>query len=513
MEKKFFSFITQVITFTIVAYAGVNVVSYLFFSKKPASVACQAPESVVVLRPLATKAAFLDGESSRREKTMQLKTNWGTLIFSSHGGTLQRFEVNRPLQGKDGAITTVFPMPAEQQMDRCFLTVLDRETPYYYQLSDTVENDSVYEVEFTAKTKTEMIKKRFTIFKDSYKINLSLSINNYHDSMPLRVRTIFSAPEMVEIQNKDVIAGFVSEGGAVKRFAESVAPVDLYWPQENLFGLSNRYFIHACIGSSSNENDERNYFMRSEKGRLMCCMESSEIEKKQELNWEFYFGPKDINDIRPVAARLEELVDYSGWLAPVSVFMLSVLKFFNNYLGNFGWAIILLTILMRLLMLPFSPDPAKGKEQKKESERQLRYIEKKYKNDPERLNKEKLAILKNQLSGGSFLIGLLNFPIFMALNRLLASSIELYQAPFIKGWIVDLSAPDPYYILPALFGVGLLCYGFQQAEASQRIMFMGMAALAMAFFSSFSAGLLLFFVTNILVQLLITVVTKKFNRA
>ena len=138
-------------------------------------------------------------------------------------------------------------------------------------------------------------------------------------------------------------------------------------------------------------------------------------------------------------------------LAPLSRLLLVILKYLYSFVHNYGWAIILMTILINLVFLPLNIKSAQSMKKYTEFQKKLTYLERAIKMIRIRWLK---SVLKCSVSMvcqdlGGCLVKLLQLPIFFALSRVLSSSIELYKAPFIL-WIHDLSAKDPLYILPIL---------------------------------------------------------------
>ena len=152
-------------------------------------------------------------------------------------------------------------------------------------------------------------------------------------------------------------------------------------------------------------------------------------------------------------------MDY-GIFGFISKPLLKLMKFLHGLFGNWGVAIIALTIIMRLLMLPFNVVSFKSARAMQKIQPQLTAVREKYKNDPLAVNRETMALMKqnnaNPLS--SCLPMLIQIPIFFALWKTIGSSIEIYQQPFF-GWISDLSSYDRFFVLPILMGITMF---FQQ---------------------------------------------------
>lgn len=179
----------------------------------------------------------------------------------------------------------------------------------------------------------------------------------------------------------------------------------------------------------------------------------------KEIRQKFYVGPKSTKILDQIDPQLNEVMDY-GMFGFISRPLLVLMNLLHQVLGNWGLAIIALTIVVRLVMLPFSVLSFKSSRAMQKIQPQLQAIREKYKNDPLQVNRETMALMKehkaNPISG--CLPMLIQIPIFFALWRSIGSSIEIYQQPFF-GWITDLSAHDSFFVLPILMGITMF---FQQ---------------------------------------------------
>lgn len=166
-----------------------------------------------------------------------------------------------------------------------------------------------------------------------------------------------------------------------------------------------------------------------------------------------YAGPKSIDALKGVDSELAQIIDF-GFFGFIARPLLYVMKGFHSVVGNWGWAIILLTLLVRLCVLPFNIMSFKSMKAMQKVQPIIQSLREKYKDDPMRLNQEMMAVMKQNGANpvGGCLPMLLQIPVFFALYRVIGSSIELYNSPFI-GWIHDLSAHDPFYVLPVLMAV------------------------------------------------------------
>lgn len=166
-----------------------------------------------------------------------------------------------------------------------------------------------------------------------------------------------------------------------------------------------------------------------------------------------YFGPKELDLLRSVEPTLDHAVDF-GWFTVFAYPLLKLLKWFYQYVGNYGVAIILLTLLLKILTYPLTYKSMKSMKEMARLQPQLQKLREKHKDDKEALNREMLTMMKshgyNPMAG--CLPILIQMPIFFALYRVLYGSIDLYHAPFAL-WIHDLSASDPFYVTPILLSI------------------------------------------------------------
>jgi YidC/Oxa1 family membrane protein insertase len=154
-----------------------------------------------------------------------------------------------------------------------------------------------------------------------------------------------------------------------------------------------------------------------------------------------------------VEPTLDHVVDF-GWFTVFAYPLIKVLKWLYQFVQNYGVAIILLTLLLKVLTYPLTYKSMKSMKNMAKLQPQLQKIRDKYKDDREALNREMLTLMKNH--GYNPMAGclpmLVQMPIFFALYRVLYSSIELYHAPF-AFWIHDLSSRDPFYVTPVLLSL------------------------------------------------------------
>jgi len=215
-----------------------------------------------------------------------------------------------------------------------------------------------------------------------------------------------------------------------------------------------------------------------------------------------YFGPKQVDILNKVGHSLSSAIDY-GFFGFLSIPLVWLLTFFYSIFKNYGVAIILLTVVVRVVLYPFTYKSMKSMKEMQKIQPLMTELREKYKNDKEKLNQEVMRLYQTHKINplGGCLPLLLQLPVFIALYKALYVAIELRQSPFIF-WIKDLSEMDPYYITPIVMGAS---YFLQQKltptsmdPAQQKIMLL-MPIIFTVIFLNLPAGLVLyFFVSNLL---------------
>ena len=239
-----------------------------------------------------------------------------------------------------------------------------------------------------------------------------------------------------------------------------------------------------------------------------------------------YLGPKNLDQLKNADAAAGFSTGFNtvmdlGWFGFIGKPLLWLLLKFHAVFGNWGIAIVLLTILVKLLTLYWTTKSMRSMKAMAVLGPQMKELQAKYKDDKQRLQMETMALYKqngvNPLAG--CLPILLQMPIWLALYRMLSNAGELYQQPFIHGWIDDLTSADPYYVLPIVLVVTM----FAQARLTpttvdpsqkmqQRMMQYGLPLMfgVMSFF--FPAGLTLYMFTNTCLSAVHSIYMNKYDK-
>ena len=265
--------------------------------------------------------------------------------------------------------------------------------------------------------------------------------------------------------------------------------------------LLQHYFTSAWIPSST---ETHLYSFRTNKnghfiGSIISpSMEIGPGEIKQTTST-LYAGPKDQETLEALTPGLELVVDY-GWLWFIAQPLFWLLKFIHTYVGNWGFAIILLTILVKAAFFQLSAAAYKSMAKMRKFTPEINRMRELYGDDRQRMSKEMMDLYKREKINplGGCLPILVQMPVFIALYWVLLESVELRQAPFIL-WINDLSVKDPYFILPLLMGVSMYIQTSLNPTPPDPMQAKIMKYMPVAFtffFLWFPAGLVLYWVIN-----------------
>ncbi|WVH09018.1 MAG: Inner membrane protein translocase and chaperone YidC [Fluviibacter phosphoraccumulans EoVTN8] len=212
-----------------------------------------------------------------------------------------------------------------------------------------------------------------------------------------------------------------------------------------------------------------------------------------------YAGPHEHKTLEAVAPGFDLVVDY-GWLTVLAAPIFWVLQWLDKLIGNWGWSIVLMTIMLKLIFFPLSAASYKSMARMRTVTPRLMALKERYSNNKQKLNQEMMDLYRKEKINplGGCLPILVQIPVFIALYWVLLGAVEMRNAPWI-GWIHDLTQPDPFYILPAIMMATML---FQVKlnptppdPVQAKIMWIMPLGFGVMFFF-FPAGLVLYWTVN-----------------
>jgi YidC/Oxa1 family membrane protein insertase len=319
----------------------------------------------------------------------------------------------------------------------------------------------------------------------------------------------------------ETVQTYYSEGGKVSTFLykkledlEKWAP-GLWQGGKGFVGIEDRYFTAAFLpadGATGGVLETR--YWKAWRTVKVNGQDSAEAvpqvaaaTSNQPLDLRVYVGPKDYDDLKKMNPPLHGLINF-GWLEFIAEPLFHGLKWLHGYIPNWGWAIVVLTLVINMLLFPLRISSYKTTLKMQRVAPEIKAIQDKYKKysmrDPRKaeMNKEVMAIYSREginPVGGCFQM-FLQMPVWIGLNTALRYSIEMRQATWL--WIVDLSSRDPLYVLPVLMGVSMYLVSKMtpmtstdpQQQMMMKIMPVTMAGIFMI--SPISSGLAVYILTS-----------------
>jgi len=224
------------------------------------------------------------------------------------------------------------------------------------------------------------------------------------------------------------------------------------------------------------------------------------IQGEQNFALHGYLGPKEHEVLKNINPKLTDAIEF-GIITFFSQPLFKLLQWFHGLVGNWGWAIIFVTLLIKLILFPLSYKGMMSMQKLKDLAPQMKELKAKYGKDPQKMNMKMMEMYKKEGANpmGGCLPMLIQIPIFFAIYRVLLNSVELQGAEWIL-WITDLSVKDPLFVLPILMGASMW---YQQkltpntmTDPMQQKIFQYLPVVMTLFFLTFPAGLVLYWLVN-----------------
>jgi len=324
----------------------------------------------------------------------------------------------------------------------------------------------------------------------------------------------------------ETVSTFYSENGKLSTFLHKKLDAPEKWGNiwmggKTFAGIADRYFTVAFLPPNDSPGTllETRYWkvfhsiQVDGKDQSEPVPEVAAITRSEPMALRVYVGPKDYDDLKAIHPPLHSLVQF-GWLEIIADPLFHGLKWLHTYVPNWGWAIVVLTLIVNMVLFPLRISSYKTTIKMQRVGPEIKQIQEKYKkykmNDPRKaeMNKEVMAIYSREGINpiGGCLPMVLQFPIWFGLNRALSYAIELRHANWL--WVHDLASKDPYYVLPVMVGVSMYLVSKmtpmtitdpQQAKM-MKLMPISMSVMFVVF--PFSSGLALYILTSSLVGIL-----------
>ncbi|ACM22175.1 preprotein translocase subunit YidC [Geotalea daltonii FRC-32] len=513
MEKRV---VIAVILSIVVLYAF----SYMF----PPPVANQkekaGPVAAVQSQPSSAKLSAIDSvpaaatpQAGLAARNIVVDTDLFIAVFSTKGGGLQSFQLKH-YKDKAGAVGRDIVLKNESDGDKLSLLSegksfgLEPSLVFQSSAKDTkLAGTEKSSIEFTVTSQTGVIlKKVYSFSGNGYGINLhqelintgssrvegAISLINYNRLVAETGDGRYEVYGPVTMAGDKVITDKVSDiAKGPKQFDNNVS-----WS-----AFADKYFMDAVIAVKNSIASAR--VAKISDNYVQTNVTSSPLSlnpgQSASMDYRLFYGPKDLDILKAQGSRLEEAIDF-GWFSALAKPLLRSIKFFYSYTHNYGLAIIIITIILKVLFFPLTHKSYKSMKEMQKLQPKMVELKEKFKNDRDAMNRAVMDLYKTHKVNpmGGCLPMLVQIPVFFALYKALMFSIELRHAPFVL-WITDLSAKDPYYVTPIIMGVTMFIQQKMTPTNMDPIQAKMMLALPVVFtfmFLNFPAGLVLYWLIN-----------------
>ena len=266
--------------------------------------------------------------------------------------------------------------------------------------------------------------------------------------------------------------------------------------------MLQHYFLGAWLPGAK---DRHQYYSDAQPGNLFAIgyktltPTSIAAGGKATLGTKLFAGPKEQQRLEKLDESLKLTVDY-GWLTFIAAPLFWILEWLHKMVGNWGWSIILLTILIKLVFYPLSVASYRSMAHMRKMQPRMAALKERFGDDKQKLNQAMMELYKTEKINplGGCLPILVQIPVFISLYWVLLESVELRQAPWAL-WIKDMSAPDPFFVLPLLMGVTMLAQQWlnpQPVDPLQKKLMYALPVIFTGMFLFFPSGLVLYWVVQ-----------------
>jgi YidC/Oxa1 family membrane protein insertase len=444
------------------------------------------------------------------ERDFRLETPNVIAVFTNRGARLKSWKLKHYLdkqkQPQELVDSELQPLPftlrtPDEQVNATLNTVL-------YAVSSPGATDLRFEYRDSAGVRAV---KEFHLEPSSFIVTLSAAVGLGDRVLPTAVVWGPAVGDHLETSNLIQVAqGLLIEGGVATRLTvKDVATKATHEGNFRLAGVDDNYFMTAALDPGPSTATFQHVSITLPVGSKPATREllSFTIEPRQNTGaLKFFVGPKDLDVLTAIDPEFRRAINF-GRFAVIVVPLLQSLKWVHGYVGNWGWAIVILTIIINLVVAPLRHKQVVSMRKMQEIQPEVKAIQDRYSKlkatDPgkQKMNQEMMALYREKKvnpAAGCIPV-LLTLPIMIAMWAVLQVSIELRGAPWF-GWIRDLSAPDPFYVLPILM---VITQFLQQrmtpmagTDPAQQKMMMFMPLVMGFIFFSLPAGALLYYVAG-----------------
>jgi YidC/Oxa1 family membrane protein insertase len=467
-----------------------------------------------------------------QERTIVVENALYRVEFSNRGAVVKSWQLKNYKDDSkpQKTLDLVHPQAAAETGGWPFALVFDdpqlgalANSGLYKISSDASSVEAPADLTFTWSDGHLQVTKKFH-FDHSYTVNVETTVTNNGNHVMAGLAWLGGFGDLT-VTNPipvETVFTFYSEGGKLTTFAHKKLDGPEKWGNlwqggKEFTGIEDRYFTAAFLPSLTEPTPLQTRYWKvfhnikvDGKDQSEPVPEIATTTSAQNMALRVYVGPKDYDDLKAMHPPLHSLVQF-GYLEFISDPLFHGLKWLHKYVPNWGWAIVVLTLVINMVLFPLRISSYKTTLKMQRVAPEIKQIQERYKkykmNDPRKaeMNKEVMAIYSREginPIGGCFQM-FLQMPIWFGLNRALSYAIELRHTQWL--WVTDLASKDPYYVLPVLVGVTMYLVSKMtpmtttDPQQAQMMKIMPLTFSVMFVVFPFSSGLALYILTSSLV--------------
>lgn len=457
----------------------------------------------VAAQPAAGVAPVATAQSDAPGRDIIVETETIKAVMNTKGAAIKSWALRSYKDKvKGGAPVELVPAGREQ------LRITDDESKGSENITFTPDKESLKDagtITFTALRPDGIrVLKTFTFSQAGYKAQVKTSYENTSTST-ITVKPVVSLSMRSKVEERAELYHELAylSGKEVKHlYADTLKEEKVGSGKIDWTFLGDKYFVTAVLPKRNTDIEVHSNKIGEDIFEARITPQFLQLkpgESKGE-EYEIYFGPKDVDILKAAGSKLERAIDL-GFSDLVAYPLLLLFKWMYKVVPNYGFVVILLTVIIKLVFWPLSQKSYKSMKDMQKIAPLMEQLREKYKDDKEKLNREVIELYKRQKVNplGGCLPMILQMPVFFALYAVLGGAVELRHAPFIL-WITDLSVKDPYYVTPLLMGATMF---IQQkmtpasgGDPTQQKVMMFMPVIFTFMFLNFSSGLVLYWLVN-----------------
>ena len=451
-----------------------------------------------------------------RGQKITIETPLYRAVFNSQGGILEHFILKKYKQSIEPDAPNI-DLITPEALHKGPLGIVWNKIPTWIKAEWStnggdkhLSSGQSHTLSFVGRLGNLELHRQLTFYGDSYQIKETLQLINLTSS-PVQgeFSFIISSPGLSKENNRynrTRKAYFNKDGLHEESDKDDLKPGLKIEPPVQWGAITSNYFLLSLIPGAT----DMTFKAKLEKNIYRLALSQNiqiAANIPAQISCTYYLGPKDEKCLSKAPGNLQAAIHY-GWFDIIAKPLIKILNFFYKYTGNYGVAIIILTIIIKLLFWPLSQKSYKSMNQMKKLQPMMAKIREKYKDDRQKMNEELMRLYKTYKvnPAGGCLPMFIQIPVFFALYQALLGAIELRHAPFIHYlpftdmvWLADLSAKDPFYITPLIMGATMF---IQQkmtpapGDPTQAKIMLFMPIIFTFLFMNFPSGLVIYWLVN-----------------